>query len=201
DLALRHAESTPERLTAAVVGCGVMGLLNIMALKAAGLSRVIAVEPEPFRRRLALEVGADAACSSEDVARAESSKPRHNIEPVDFAIIGPGSPEVIWQSLTYIRGGGTAILFTPTPSGLMTALDLGDLYFREINLVPSYSCGPEDTQAAYQLLRQSRIQPERLISHRFGLDDVQRGYDIARQGGRALKVLIQFAEEGSHGNE
>jgi threonine dehydrogenase-like Zn-dependent dehydrogenase len=166
-----------------------------------GLSRVIAVEPEPFRRQFALEVGADAAYSSEDTAGAGSSRPRSRIEPVDFAIIGPGSPEVISQSLTYIKGGGTAILFTPTPSGIETPLDLGDLYFRGIRLVPSYSCGPEDTRSGCQLLRHNRIQPERLITHRFPLVDVQTAYDTARQGGSVLKVLIELAKEPSHANQ
>ena len=45
-----------------------------------------------------------------------------------------------------VRPGGTALLFTPTPTDVLTSLDLGELYFREVSLVPSYSCGPEDTR-------------------------------------------------------
>ena len=44
-----------------VVGCGVMGLLNLAAARALGAGRLVAVEPEAQRRSWALAFGADAA--------------------------------------------------------------------------------------------------------------------------------------------
>src|SRR4051794_32659211 len=153
-------------LSGAVVGCGVMGLLNLAAARALGVPRVVAIEPNPDRRRLALEFGAAAAFTPEEAAQSLK-------EAVDFVIIGPGHPEVIRQALGYVRPGGTAVLFTPTPGGVATPLDLGELYFREISLVPSYSCGPTDTREAYDLLRQGQVRVERLVTHRFSLDNIQ----------------------------
>src|SRR5262249_35202459 len=98
------------------------------------------------------------------------------------------------QALAYVRPGGTALLFTPTPAGVPTHLDLSELYFREVSLVPSYSCGPEETRQAYELLRQGRVRLEALVTHRFPLDNIQKAYETARRGGPALKVLITFAD-------
>jgi L-iditol 2-dehydrogenase len=112
-------------------------------------------------------------------------------------VIGPGQPEIIRQALRYVRPGGTAILFTPTPTGVTTALDLGELYFREVSLVPSYSCGPDDTRAAYELLRQGRVPTDRLVTHRFRLNQVQEAFETARRGGKALKVLVTFDREAN----
>jgi L-iditol 2-dehydrogenase len=179
-----------EGSSVAVIGCGVMGLLNLAAARALGASRVVAVEPDAHRRRLALEFGAAASLTPEEAARDLAAA-------VDVAIIGPGHPDVIRQSLSYVRPSGTAILFTPTPTGVTTALDLGELYFREISLVPSYSCGPDDTRAAYELLRTSKVGTGPLITHRFTLPEIQQAYDTARRGGPALKVLVTFAREGS----
>jgi L-iditol 2-dehydrogenase len=78
---------------------------------------------------------------------------------------------------------------------VLTELDLGELYFREVSLVPSYSCGPLETRQAYRLLRQRLVNPAGLVTHRFGLEDIQKAFDIAREGGAALKVLITFAPE------
>src|SRR5207248_5697345 len=114
---------------------------------------------------------------------------------LDFVVIGPGHPEVIRQGLAYLRNDAAAVLFTPTPAGVTTALDLGELYFREVSLVPSYSCGPEDTRQAYELLRQGRVHPETLVTHRFPLHAIQQAYDTARRGGPALKVLVTFPRE------
>jgi L-iditol 2-dehydrogenase len=172
-------------LPGAVVGCGVMGLLNLAAARALGAGRLVAVEPDPERRVLAKSFGADEALSPEQAASALTAA-------VEFVVVGPGHPEVIRQALAYVRPGGTGLLFTPTAAGILTPLDLGDLYFREISLVPSYSCGPGDTRQAYELLCRGAVGVDRLVTHRLGLDDIQRAYDTARAGGSALKVLVTF---------
>jgi 2-desacetyl-2-hydroxyethyl bacteriochlorophyllide A dehydrogenase len=63
ETALNVVHDTPLRLgeTALVFGQGVVGLLLTQLLKLAGADRILAVEPLTKRRRLALEVGADAA--------------------------------------------------------------------------------------------------------------------------------------------
>jgi L-iditol 2-dehydrogenase len=176
--------------TGAVIGCGVMGLLNLAAAHALGAGPLWAVEPDADRRELALPFGATRAFTPTEADDALA-------RAVDFAVIGPGHPDVIRQALAYVRPGGTALLFTPTPTGVITPLDLGDLYFREVSLVPSYSCGPEETRQAYELLRQGRVRTDLLVTHRFALQDIQQAYEAARRGGPALKVLITFAGEAS----
>jgi L-iditol 2-dehydrogenase len=176
--------------TGAVVGCGVMGLLNLAVARALGVGEMHAVEPDEDRRKMALNFGATEALTPEEAAR----RLRH---AVDFVVIGPGDPDVIRQALAYVRPGGTALLFAPTPTGVRTPLDLGDLYFREVSLVPSYSCGPDDTRQAYEFLRQGRVRTDGLVTHRFRLEELQRAYDTARRGGAALKVLVTFPPEVS----
>ena len=78
---------------------------------------------------------------------------------------------------------------------MTTALDLGELYFREVGLIPSYSCGPADTRLAYELLRTGRVSTERLVTHRFPLAKAQEAFDTARGGSDALKVLVTFEEK------
>jgi L-iditol 2-dehydrogenase len=173
----------------AVIGCGIMGLLNIQAASARG-AEVIAVEPDADRRAAAIACGAAQALTPEQAQKAL----RHAL---DFVIIGPGHPEVIREALELIRPAGVALLFTPTPTGVTTTLNLGDLYFRDVSLVPSYSCGPSDTRQAYELIRTGQVRPERLITHRFRLEDIQTAYDLARRGGPVIKVVVNLAEEAS----
>jgi L-iditol 2-dehydrogenase len=172
-------------LTGVVVGCGVMGLLNLAAARALGAGRLVAVEPDPGRLHRALAYGANDTETPDEAYRQLRNT-------ADFVVIGPGHPDVIRQALAYVRSGGTALLFTPTPVGVPTELDLHDLYFREVSLVPSYSCGPDDTRSAYDLLRTGRVRVEGLVTHRFPLERVQEAYDTARRGGAALKVLVTF---------
>ncbi len=176
-----------------VVGCGVMGLLNLMAARALGTKTLWAVEPDEDRREHALRCGADEALAPGEATREIGE----GLEGADFVIVGPGDPGVIRESLAYVRSGGSVVLFTPTPAGAPTPLDLNDLYFREISLIPSYSCGPQDTRQAYDLLRQGAVDVRPLITHSFSVDRVQEAYDTAKRGGKALKVLVVFGDEGA----
>jgi L-iditol 2-dehydrogenase len=167
-----------------------MGLLNIQTARALGATEVVAVEPDAARRAAAARCGADSVLTPTE---AESALARR----MDVVVVGPGFPEVIRQSLAYVRDAGQACLFAPPATGVLMPHDLGELYFREVILVPSYSCGPEDTRLAYELLRAGKIRGSTLITHRFALDKVQSAYDTARRGGQAIKVVVTFPAEAS----
>lgn len=172
-----------------VVGCGVMGLLNILAAKALGTKTVWAVEPDEHRRTMAARCGADDAFTPEEFEARLSSR---NGELADYAVAGPGHPAVIAGATRYVRSGGTLVQFTATPFGVDTPLDLSTLYFREVSIVPSYSCGPRDTREAYRLLREGKVDVGLLVTHRFPLSEIQTAYDTAKRGGPVLKVLVTF---------
>ncbi len=159
---------------AAIVGCGIMGLLNLQTALAYGAREVIVVEPDEGRRKVALAMGAASALTPQ-TAEGELTR------VMDYVLIGPGQPNIILQSLAYVRDAGVALLFTPTATGVVTPLDLGDLYFRDVSLIPSYSCGPEDTREAYELLRSGRVRPETIVTHRYRLERVQEAFDMARR--------------------
>ena len=171
-----------------VVGCGIMGLLNIQMARTYGAAEVVAVEPDAARRDAARNSGAMQAMTPEEAGESR----RHT---ADIVVIGPGHPDAIRQALGYVRPAGWACLFAPTAPGVLTALDLGELYFREISLIPAYSCGPLDTRIARDLIARGEIRPCELISHRFALDEVQAAYDTARSGGAAIKIVITLSEE------
>jgi L-iditol 2-dehydrogenase len=189
--AFRHLR--PERMSlGAIIGCGPMGLLNLLAARALGAQELWAIEPDEDRRAMALALGAQRALTP-DQMRALCDQP--GFERVDYAIVGPGRPDVILEATRCVRSGGVVVLFAPTPTGERTPLDLGDLYFREVTLTPAYSCGPLETRRAYELLRSGAVQPEQLISHRFPLEEVQCAYDVAKQGRKTIKVVVRFDQE------
>jgi L-iditol 2-dehydrogenase len=59
-------------------------------------------------------------------------------------------------------------------------------------LVPSYSCGPDDTREALELLGREVIPTEKLITHRFPLDQVGSAMSAAANVNEALKTVIVF---------
>lgn len=189
--AFRRAGGRPaiEGKRVAIIGCGIMGLLNLQTARAFGAREVIAIEPDPHRREWAVRLGAIPLSPQEAAERYRRA--------VDVAVIGPGFPEVIQQGLELIASAGVACLFTPTAQGVHTSLDLGDLYFRDVSLIPSYSCGPEDTREAARLLRTAAVDPRPLVTHRFPLEQAQLAMDTARRGGDVIKVIVTMNAESS----
>lgn len=175
-----------------VIGCGIMGLLNLRAARALGSSELWAVEPDPMRREWAIRSGANVALHPREFEERISAT---GFDGADFVIVGPGIPELVAGAARAVRNGGMVVLFAPTPPGAVTPLDFDALYFREITFAPSYSCGPAETRKAYELLREGAVHVADLITHRFPLSRVQEAYNVAKAGGSALKVLVEFQSE------
>ena len=79
-----------------------------------------------------------------------------------MVIVGPGSVEALQAGLACVAGGGTLVQFTPTAPGTRWPLDTYDVYFREISIIPSYSCGRADTRAALDLIASGAFPAETL---------------------------------------
>jgi L-iditol 2-dehydrogenase len=65
------------------------------------------------------------------------------------------------------------------------------LYFNETKLVPSYSCGPDDTRIALDLVERGVISARELVTHHFPLAKISDAYATAQMP-EALKVIVTF---------
>jgi len=96
--------------TAVVIGCGMIGLLCIQALKAAGCGKVIAIDPVENKLDLALELGADCAIKPEskkvlDLVLKETEKRGADLV---FEVVGIES--TVNTAIDCTRKGGTVTL-------------------------------------------------------------------------------------------
>jgi L-iditol 2-dehydrogenase len=90
--------------TAAVVGCGPIGLLLIQLLRAAGASSVLAVEPLAHRRDAAARAGADQVC----VPRPQAAELAGY--GVDVAFEAAGTSDAVRLAIGCARPGGRVVL-------------------------------------------------------------------------------------------
>jgi L-iditol 2-dehydrogenase len=86
---------------------------------------------------------------------------------------------------------GVVQYFAPTPPGEMVPLDLGSIFWREVELQSTYSAGPADIRDALAMLDDGRIRAEGIVTHHVPFDDVEEAFRLARTG-EALKVVIDF---------
>ena len=88
--------------------------------------------------------------------------------------------------------GGTVLLFTPAMPDETLTVDPNYLYFRDINIVTSYSCGPDDTREAMNLIQSGVITAEKLVTHRFVIDETENAYRTVARAQDSIKVIITF---------
>jgi L-iditol 2-dehydrogenase len=86
----------------AVVGCGPIGLMLLQVARAAGVSRLLAVEPLAHRRAAAGRCGADVVVGSDEAGGIA--------EEVDVAFEVAGTDEAVAASMLLARAGGRVVL-------------------------------------------------------------------------------------------
>lgn len=178
--------------TLLVIGLGVMGQIHIMLAKEFGAERVIGADMVPFRLKKALQAGADYVInvSQEDIY--EKLKKITNGLMAQEVIIGPGSVNVIMDSLKLVSQGGTLVIFTPTPPEEKLNFSVNDIYFNDITITTSYSCGTDDMKEALKFIENGAVRSDFLITHRFKLDQVKEAYEITALAKDSLKCMILF---------
>ena len=75
----------------------------------------------------------------------------------DLVIVGPNSSEAMRQGLSAAGAGGKVVLFTPAKPGEQLTINPNDLYFKDINIITSYSCGPNDTADALDIIAEGTL--------------------------------------------
>ena len=174
----------------AVWGLGGVGMSAVMAAAAANASVVIAVDPDPSKRVLALEMGATTALHPEELVR--DALP----DGVDVAIEAVGSAAVLQAAFdATARGGMTVAVGLPDPSERMTISPL-QLVAESRTLAGSYlgSAHPErDVPIMIDLWRSGRLPVERLRSQNIRLEDINEAMDELASG-RVIRQLIVMGE-------
>ena len=177
--------------TVLVIGLGIMGMMHVRIARNLGAGMIIGADLFAERAKRARDLGADLGLVVKDGNLAELVREATDGAMADVVIVGPGTPEAIHSGIACAAGGATVVQFTSTPPATSLAIDPHDLYFREVSLVPSYSCGPDDTRTALGLVEGGVINARELVTHSFALERINEAF-AAAQLPEALKVVITF---------
>ena len=172
------------------VGLGTAGQLAVRVARASGAIGVAAADRVRSRLALARASGADGLVDVGGEPLAEGARRLSQGRGFDFVFVCPGKSDVIREALQTVAPGGTLLVFTMAPPGEIWPVDLYELYFREIAVVPSYSCGPDDTREALAAIASRRIAVADLVSHRFAIADAVVAFARARDPEGSMKVVI-----------
>jgi L-iditol 2-dehydrogenase len=168
--------------SAAVVGCGPLGLLIIQLLRAAQAGFVLAVEPLAHRQEAAAVCGADKVVSAADLDPP--------LPGVDVAFDAAGTEDAVGSALECVRPGGRVVLAgipgddtTTFRASLARRKGLTIALVRRMN---------ETYPQAISLATRGAVDLASLVTKQVGLADTAAAFDAAQQR-TGLKVIIQPA--------
>ena len=185
--AIRAVRRSRFRLgaSAAVIGTGPVGLLMIQALRRAGAATITAIELSPFRRRAALDLGADLALDPETEPPTELFGTQ--LEPPEFVFECSGAQGTLELAVDIVRyGGRVALTGLPSRPVEVTATTV---IGKEIDVVGSIIY-VEEFPLAIDLLAQGAFDIESLISMVLPITRFGEGFEALENPVATLKVLL-----------
>jgi L-iditol 2-dehydrogenase len=173
--------------TALVLGAGMIGLLTLQGLRAAGCSRIFVADLDKTRLQLAQDAGATAVLSP-DVDLVEQVMQLTGGAGVDTAIEAVGRNETVKASIESVRKGGTVVLVGNILPEV--TLPLQKVVTRQIRLQGSCASSGE-YPLAIELLASGAIQVKPFITAVAPLEEGPRWFErlYAREP-NLMKIIL-----------
>ncbi len=174
--------------TVVIVGAGPIGLAAVLTARLFSPTHVVVVDPVAARRDAAKRMGADLAVSPTDDVLGVVQDLTWDLG-ADVVVEAVGVPETFELCTRLVRPGGHVA--NVGVHGAPATLHLEDLWIKDVTI----TTGLVDTRTTPQLLGMlaaGQIDVSGLVTHRFGLAEMQDAYDVFSRAGEtgALKVAL-----------
>lgn len=179
--------------SAAVIGCGGIGLSMVQGCRLSGCNPIVAVDVVPAKLALATEMGATHTVDASQADPVDSVQQLTDGGP-DYVFDSVGSAGTVGQALRTVRAGGEAVI-----AGLHAALEeipvpAAALILQNKTLRGSFagSLRPRvDLPRLIELWQAGRLQTDKLITRTYALDDLAAAFDDM-EAGRVARGVIAF---------
>jgi L-iditol 2-dehydrogenase len=176
--------------TVAVIGAGTTGLIHTALSKIYGATRTLVSDIIEFRLRMAERYGADVTINPRKIDLAEVINSETQGRGVDVAIVTAPSLEAYDAGMKICRRGGKLCVFAPTGPENHLQMSPKELFFSELQIIPSYSTSHLETRTALQLLESNRVDVKPLITHCFKLQETAKAFETALKTKEGLKIVV-----------
>jgi NDMA-dependent alcohol dehydrogenase len=178
----------------AVFGAGGVGLSAVLGSRLAGARTIVAVDPLPFKRGLAQELGATHAVDPANGNVAEAIRGLTDGRGADYAFDTAGAPGLVATAYDAVRPGGTVVAVGIPPADAEARLP-GPRLPREEKIVTGSlygSCRPNlDMPLVLDLYMAGRLDLDRLVTRRYALEEINEAF-AAMNAGEVARGVVNF---------
>lgn len=174
-----------------ITGAGPIGCMAAAVVHHAGARHVVVTDMNPFRLELARKLGASATVDVRTQTVLEVQKRLGMKEGFDVGLEMSGNYTAFRDMLANMaHGGKIAILGIPERE---FAIDWNTVIFNMLTLKGIYGREMYETWYQMTVMLQSGLDISSVITHRFGYQDFQKGFD-AMLSGNCGKVVLTWCE-------
>lgn len=172
----------------AVLGAGPIGLFCVAILKQRGFDNIIVSEPDEFRRKKALEMGAKEAHEPKEFVKRV--RELTGLTGLHLAFECVGIKATMDDAMSLLGRGGRLLVL-----GALTEpypLTIFNFFVKEITIIPSFA-HLDEMEEAIQLVANKTIDPLPIATREIALDNISsEGFEpLASRVSGLVKVLVK----------
>jgi aryl-alcohol dehydrogenase len=175
----------------AVFGTGTVGLSAVMSARLCGCATIVAVDPVPARRELALTLGATHAIDP------KAEDPVKSIQAITgtgvmYSLECTGLPQVVRQAVESLTLTGTCGVMGVSRLGTELRLDMNSILFGRAvrGIIEGDSVPQEFIPRLIDLYQQGRFPFDKLVTE-YEFDQIQRAVEESERG-KVVKAVLRM---------
>ncbi len=169
-----------------VTGSGLIGSMCIAICKFAGARYIVATEINPFRRELAKKMGATKVINPLETSLDEVIK-ELGMVGFDIGLECSGSPQAFNDMIKHMYNSGKISQLGILPP--MTSVEWDKIIFKALTIKGIYGREMFETWYKMEQMLHKGLNIKPIITHRFNVDDYQKGFEIMDQGDCGKVIL------------
>ena len=171
-----------------VTGAGLIGSMAVNVARFAGARFVVATETSEYRADLARKMGATRVVNPMKENLREVMDELGMIG-FDIGLECSGAPAAFNQLVEHMYNSGKISLLGILPSS--TTVDWNRIIFKGLTMKGIYGREMYETWYHMEQMLLSGLDLSPIITHRFGIDDFQKGFDVMETG-QCGKVILNW---------
>ena len=172
-----------------ITGAGPIGIMAAAVARHVGARHVVITDVNPYRLALAEKMGATVAVNVAEQQLTDVMKTLGMTEGFDVGLEMSGVPSALSGMLENMNNGGKIAMLGIPPDAV--PIDWNHVIFKGLTIKGIYGREMFETWYKMASLLQSGLDISPIITHQFGIDDFQQGFDTMGSG-QSGKVILNW---------
>ena len=172
-----------------ITGAGPIGIMAVAVARHAGARFVVITDINDYRLEIARNMGATRTVNVKEEKITDVMQELGMQEGFDVGMEMSGVPSAFRDMLQTMRHGGKIAMLGVPPADM--SIDFNQVIFKGLVIKGIYGREMFETWYKMASMLQSGLDVSAVMTHHFGIDDFQQGFDAMRSG-ESGKVILDW---------